>query len=82
MAWRLPVTGTIRFTFTFSRSAGQIVALIEGFDTALANHALWGECEPLIPDEGQRFPTWLTSRVRDAVLTCLTIRASMNRFEI
>ena len=30
---------------------GQIVALIEGFDTALANHSLWGECDPLISDE-------------------------------
>ena len=36
----------------FKIRGGQIVALIEGFDTALANHALWGECEPLIPDEG------------------------------
>ena len=36
----------------FKIREGQIVALIEGFDTALANHALWGECEPLIPDEG------------------------------
>ena len=36
----------------FKIRGGQIVALIEGFDTALANHALWGGCEPLIPDEG------------------------------
>ena len=36
----------------FKIRGGQIVALIEGFDTALANHALWGDCEPLIPDEG------------------------------
>ena len=35
----------------FKIREGQVVALIEGFDTALANHALWGECEPLIPDE-------------------------------
>ena len=35
----------------FKIRGGQIVALIEGFDTALANYALWGECEPLIPDE-------------------------------
>ncbi len=35
----------------FKIREGQIVALIEGFDTALANHALWGECELLIPDE-------------------------------
>ena len=36
----------------FKIREGQIVALIEGFDTALANHAFWGKCEPLIPDEG------------------------------
>ncbi|MEK9655312.1 MAG: nuclear transport factor 2 family protein [Halieaceae bacterium] len=35
----------------FKIRAGQIVALIEGFDTALANHALWGASDPLIPDE-------------------------------
>lgn len=35
----------------FKIREGQIVALIEGFDTALANHALWGGCGPLIPDE-------------------------------
>jgi len=29
---------------------GQIQALIEGFDTALANTALWGERESLVPD--------------------------------
>lgn len=29
---------------------GQIHALIEGFDTALANLALWGGREPLVPD--------------------------------
>ncbi len=38
----------------FKIRGGQIVALIEGFDTALANHALWGECEPLIPDEAAK----------------------------
>jgi ketosteroid isomerase-like protein len=35
----------------FKIREGQIVALIEGFDTALANHALWGASDPLIPDE-------------------------------
>jgi ketosteroid isomerase-like protein len=40
----------------FKIRGGQIVALIEGFDTALANHALWGECEPLIPDEAASLP--------------------------
>ena len=35
----------------FKIREGQIVALIEGFDTALANHALWGAVDPLIPDE-------------------------------
>ena len=35
----------------FKIRKGQIVALIEGFDTALANHALWGASDPLIPDE-------------------------------
>jgi len=29
---------------------GQIRALIEGFDTALANNALWGGAEPVVPD--------------------------------
>ncbi len=29
----------------------QIQALIEGFDTALANHALWNGCDPIMPDE-------------------------------
>ena len=38
----------------FKIREGQIVALIEGFDTALANHALWGECEPLIPDDAAK----------------------------
>lgn len=38
----------------FKIREGQIVALIEGFDTALANHALWGASDPLIPDEAAR----------------------------
>ncbi len=38
----------------FKIREGQIVALIEGFDTALANHALWGGADPLIPDEAAR----------------------------
>jgi len=40
------------YLHVFKIREGQIVVLIEGFDTALANHALWGGCEPLIPDEG------------------------------
>ena len=38
----------------FKIREGQIVALIEGFDTALANHALWGASDPPIPDEAAR----------------------------
>lgn len=38
----------------FKIREGQIVALIEGFDTALANHALWGASDLLIPDEAAR----------------------------
>ena len=38
----------------FKIREGQIVALVEGFDTALANHALWGASDPLIPDEAAR----------------------------
>ena len=38
----------------FKIREGHIVALIEGFDTALANHALWGASDPLIPDEAAR----------------------------
>ena len=38
----------------FKIREGQIVALIEGFDTALANHALWGASDPLVPDEAAR----------------------------
>ena len=41
----------------FKIREGQIVALIEGFDTALANHALWGASDPLIPDEAARLST-------------------------
>ena len=34
----------------FKIRGGQIQALIEGFDTALANHALWGGADSLAPD--------------------------------
>lgn len=38
------------YLHVFKIRDGQIQALIEGFDTALANHALWCGVEPLIPD--------------------------------
>ena len=39
------------YLHVFKIRDGQIQALIEGFDTALANHALWNGCDPLTPDE-------------------------------
>ena len=38
------------YLHVFKIREGQIHALIEGFDTALANHALWNGCDPLEPD--------------------------------
>ena len=55
----------------FKIRGGQIVALIEGFDTALANHALWGDCEPLIPDEGGG--TFQHGSFHGCVMRCLPV---------
>lgn len=38
------------YLHVFKIRAGKIVALIEGFDTALANRALWQSGDPLVPD--------------------------------
>lgn len=38
------------YLHVFKVRAGKIVALIECFDTALANRALWGDCDPLMAD--------------------------------
>ena len=40
-----------QYIHIFKIRDGRIVALIEGFDTALANRALWGSADKLPPDE-------------------------------
>ena len=38
------------YVHIFKVRDGQIHAIIECFDSALANKALWGDCDPVIPD--------------------------------
>ena len=38
------------YVHIFKVRGGQIHAIIECFDSALANKALWGDCDPVIPD--------------------------------
>jgi ketosteroid isomerase-like protein len=40
-----------QYIHIFKIRDGRIVALIEGFDTALANRALWGSADKVPPDE-------------------------------
>ena len=59
------------YLHVFKCTEGQVLTLIEGFDTALANRALWGGSEALPADEDftRARPTLVHRQRYNSVLT-------------